>query len=63
MNGFVILLRNLPQHHPLPQGPPNYDPRAKSSPQRHFVNNEKVISLQELVDLVECNISRSKHIT
>jgi len=41
----------------LPQGPPRYSPRAKSGPRRHLVNNEKMISPQKLVDLVECNTS------
>jgi len=27
-------------------GPPNYGPRAKSHPQRHFLNDEKIIYLR-----------------
>jgi len=37
--------------------------RAKFGSRRRFVNNEKIISLQKLVDLVECNVLYTETIT
>ena len=45
-----------------PRGLHTTAPRAKSGPRRHFVNNEKITSLQKLVHLEEFNISRTNHI-
>jgi len=56
MNGFVTPSCNLP-HSLSPRGCPRYGPL------RDFDSNEKIISLQKLVDLVECNKSRNIHIT
>jgi len=47
----------------LEQGFPNYGPRAKSGPRRHFVNNEKQNIYEKLVDLVKCDIFWNNHIT
>jgi len=41
----------------LGQGSPNYGPRAKSGPRRHFANKEKQYNKEKFVDLAECNIS------
>jgi len=45
------------------QGSPNYGLRAKSSPRRHFVNDEKEHIYKKLVDLVKCDIFGNSHIT
>ena len=54
----------------LSQGSPNYDLLAKSGqrshfirPQRHFLIMKKYYIYKNLVDLVECDISRNNHIT
>jgi len=48
----------------LDQGSPNYGPRARCGPRSHFANDEKIIhsTYEKIVDLVEYNISRNKHI-
>jgi len=55
-------LKSLREFVCLRQGSLNNGPRAKSGPRRHFVNNEKRINLQKLIDLAICNISRNKDI-
>jgi len=37
----------------IEQGSPNYGPRAKSGPRRHFANEEKQYNKGKFVDLAE----------
>jgi len=60
MNGFMILSCNLLRIFLYCRVSKL---RAKFGSRRHFVNNEKIISLQKLVDLVECNVLYTETIT
>ena len=46
-------LEDLLRTHGLGQGSPNYGPRAKSDPRRHFANEEKQYNKGKFVDLAE----------
>ena len=55
--------------HSLPQGSPNYGPRAKSNLRSHFTRAKHILPImkkyiyEKCVDLAECSISLKSHIT
>jgi len=66
-----IKLQKIFKRYTVKQGHPRYRPRDKSCPRSHFYPAAKIYCQQwkikyiykNLVDLVECNISRNNHIT